>query len=93
MSHEKSEAGPFAVIFAVIGFIAGISSSAEADAGGGAIFFTGVIMAFMGFAIGRFVDKVVAWVLFIVASVIMILVNTAIRQFLWKLVMAIFGSD
>ncbi|MBK8464859.1 MAG: hypothetical protein IPL32_03430 [Chloracidobacterium sp.] len=90
--RNEIEHGPFAKIFAVIGLFAGGIFGLESDGGAGMLF-GAVILAAIGGWIGRLADAVVAWLIFIVVSMIFILVNTAIRSFVWQLIASIASGS
>lgn len=85
---SKEEEGPFAIILAIVGFFAGIAAGQETNLEGMGVFIFAIIMSAIGFGVGNLVDKVVAWLLFILVSLIMFLVNSAIRRFIWEIISA-----
>jgi hypothetical protein len=82
---SNQEGGPLAKLFLWIGVIAGGAFGAESgDFPGfciGALFLGAV-----GFWIGRAVESFVIRLIFILSSIISILINSAIRRFLWELI-------
>lgn len=84
--------GPFAKVFAVLGLIAGGILGLEAGGGVGMII-GAVLLAAIGGRIGQLADAVVAWLVFVVMSIIFIMVNAAIRRFLWELIRSILSGS
>jgi hypothetical protein len=74
-----SKSGPFAVLFAWLGLFAGAAMGAETH-GTFTIVICALIMAAIGFYIGRLSDALIAWLAFIFVSVVELLVNDAVRQ-------------
>lgn len=80
----KNEEGPFATLFTWVGLIAGAAAGWEAGEFGG-MCVGAFFLAVVGYWIGRMADTVLIWVLFVVGSIISLLINSAIRRFLWEL--------
>lgn len=81
----KSENGPFATLFLWVGLIAGGAAGAETG-DFMAMLIGAVLLAAIGFWIGRIADAALAWAIFVVGSIISLLINSAIRRFLWELI-------
>lgn len=80
----QQEGGPLAAVFLWIGVIAGGAFGAES--GGFPGFCIGaVLLGAAGFWIGKVVESVLVRLIFIASSIISILINSAIRRFLWEL--------
>ena len=79
---SNSNESPLGKIFAVIGFIAGLAAGSES--GGEAAFIAAIILAAVGYTIGKFVEWLLAKVIFVALVIIMFLINTGIRQALWQ---------
>lgn len=81
---SQQEGGPLAKVFLWIGVIAGGALGAESGEFLG--FCIGaVLLGAVGFGIGRAVENVLIRLIFIASSIISILINSAIRRFLWEL--------
>jgi hypothetical protein len=87
----KNEDGPFAKLFMFIGLIAGAAAGAEAN-DFATMCVVAIIFAAIGYWVGRLADAVLAWVIFIGASIISLLINTAIRRFIWEVIRGAVGS-
>lgn len=81
----KNENGPFATLFLWIGLIAGGAAGAEAGDFMGMLV-GAVLLAAIGFWIGQIADAVLAWAIFVIGSLISLLINSAIRRFLWEMI-------
>lgn len=73
------KSGPFAVLFAWLGLFAGAAMGAETH-DTLTIVICAVIMAAIGFYIGRLNDALIAWLIFIFVAVIELLINDAVRE-------------
>ena len=85
---EKKEDGPFATLFLWIGFIAGGAAGIEANDFMGMLI-GAIILGAIGFWVGKQVDLFLGWLIFIVVAIISILINAAIRRFIWELIRAV----
>lgn len=84
---EKNDAGPFAVIFLWIGLIAGGAAGAESGEFM-PVLIGAIVLGGIGFWIGKQVDVFLARLIFVVVSIVGILINTAIRRFIFELIRA-----
>ncbi len=89
---KKSEAGPFAVLFFWIGVVAGAAAGVESGEGMG-ILIGALLLGGVGAWIGHLADAVMAWLIFVSVSIFALLVNAAIRSFVWNLLSAIFNGS
>jgi hypothetical protein len=88
MSTTKTQAGPFARLFATIGVIAGGAAGLQANDFQGmciGAFLLGVI----GFVIGGLADRLIAWFFFVLSALIALLINAAIRRVVWDMLLAL----
>ena len=88
----NNEPGPFAKIFTVVGLIAGGIGGFEAGGGIGMLI-GALLLATVGGFIGRLADAVLAWLIFVAVSIIVILINTAVRRFVWELISSIVSGS
>ena len=89
---KENHDGPFAKIFALLGLIAGGILGLEAGGGVGMII-GAVLLAAIGGWIGRLADAVIAWLIFVAMSIIFIMINAAIRKFVWELLGSILSGS
>lgn len=89
---SSNDSGPFAVIFAVIGLLAGGAAGLEV-AGGIGMLAGAVVLSVVGGAIGGLVDMVVAWLIYVLVVAIAFMVNAAIRQFVIGLIASLVGAS
>lgn len=80
----KQEGGSLATFFGWVGVFAGAAVGAEAGEGTG-LLIGAIIFGIAGYWIGSVVEVVLVRVFFVVGSIISILINSAIRRFLWEL--------
>jgi hypothetical protein len=83
----EEKPGPFATLFAWVGSIAGGAGGLEVGGGLGMLI-GAIVFAVIGVQIGRLADAVVARLVFITASIIALIINTAVRRFLLELILA-----
>lgn len=88
---RSNEPGPFATLFFWIGAIAGGAGGFETGELIGMLV-GAAVLGIAGAWIGRLADAVVAWVVFILVAVATLLINAAIRRFVWELLAAVFGG-
>ncbi|HKI04287.1 MAG TPA: hypothetical protein VKK31_20085 [Thermoanaerobaculia bacterium] len=84
---EQNEGGPLAKFFAAVGVFAGAALGAEAG-DFMALCIGAIILGLIGFGIGRVVENLLIRLIFIIVSIIFILINSAIRRFIWELIRA-----
>ncbi len=89
---SNNDDSPLGGVFAVIGILAALAMGGEQDMEGGAILLAILILGFIGYAIGRWVEAVLVQLIFIGAAVIMFLMNAAIRSFIWSIISGLFGG-
>ena len=90
MAKSENE-GPLAKLFTWVGVIAGGVAGAESGEFG-VVLVCAVLCGAIGFWIGRVADAVLIWLFFVVGAVVLFLINSAIRRFLWELLGAAFGG-
>lgn len=88
--NKGNSSGPFATLFAWIGVIAGGAAGLETGEFGG-MCVGAFIMGVAGFWIGRVVDWAVGWLIFVAVSIIALMINAAIRRFVWDMISSIAG--
>lgn len=77
MGNNKNES-PLGKFLAFIGFFAGLAAGAEAGAGPAIV--AGLIFAVIGYGVGAWVEKLLAYVFFLAVAIVMFLINSAIRR-------------
>ena len=90
MAEENSNSA-LGSVFAVIGFFAGMSVGGSSDMEGGEIFILVVILTFVGYAIGKWVEETIIKILFIIGAIITFIVNATIRAFIGEMLTAMFS--
>jgi chromate transport protein ChrA len=86
---ESYTPGPFAVLFAWIGMIAGGAAGVQANGFLGMLI-GAIVLAIIGSVVGRMADAVMAWLIFVAASIVALLINAAIRRFIFSM---LFGDS
>jgi|GEM_PF-4221943 len=92
-NHNSSEDNSvLGIVFAVIGITAaGVMASDSNLSNWGSLVLV-LIMAVIGYKVGKAVELIAFRVLFIIASIILFLVNVAIRRFIWEVLKAIVSD-
>jgi hypothetical protein len=90
MAKSENE-GFLANLFLWVGVIAGGAAGAESGEFG-AVLVCAVVFGAIGFWVGRVADAVLAWLIFVGVTVVLFLINSAIRRFVWELLSAAFGG-
>lgn len=90
--QEKDSA--FGKAFSIIAVIASISflSSDSSSLEGWQPWLFVFIAAIVGYRIGEFVESLVVKALFIISSIILFLINAAVRRFIWDIISSLFGD-
>jgi len=88
-SEENSVLG---IVFAFIGITAAGVMANDSNMSNGASVVLVIIMAVIGYQVGKAVELAVFRVMFIIASIIMFLTNLAIRRFVWEMLSAIVSD-
>jgi hypothetical protein len=83
MGNEKD--GPFAILFTWVGLIAGAIGGGQTGEFA-AVVVGAIVLGMIGYWVGKQADALTAWLLFVLGSIIMILINSAIRRFIWALI-------
>lgn len=91
-NHNADENSILGLVFAIIGIGAAGSMAADSNMSNGASLAFVIIMAVIGYHVGKAVEMIAFRVLFIIASVILFLMNVAIRRFVWELLSAIVSD-
>lgn len=80
------------IVFAIIGIGAAGSMATDSNMSNGASVVLIIIMAVIGYHVGKAVELIAFRVLFIIASIILFLMNVAIRRFVWEVLTAIVSD-
>lgn len=90
MAQQNNENSALGNIFGIIGILAAFAAGGSADMDGGPIFLLVLVLGFTGYAIGKWVEAAIVQLLFIVGAIITILINAAVRSFIWNILSSIF---
>ena len=78
---KQNESG-LGAFLGVVGFFAGIAAGSEF--GGGTAFVAGCLFAAVGYGVGAVVQKALAYLFFLAVTVVLFLINSAIRHAIFE---------
>lgn len=92
-NHNGSEDNSvLGIVFAFIGITAAGVMASDSNMSNWASLILVLIMAVIGYRVGKAVELIAFRVLFIIASIILFLMNVAIRRFIWEVLKAIVSD-
>lgn len=78
-------------VFGVIGALVALAVGDAQDIGGGATFILVLVLGFIGYAVGEWIEIAIVRILFVVGSILTFIMNAAIRRFFGELLSALLG--